>query len=698
MSEDHEPIIDAMLEEVLGGKQPPDLTQQILDAYHADGNGAGSSDIAPATPVVQIKPRRATAKKRSRPRNWNAWTSAAVMFVGVSLFGYWFVQSDREHDFSMSSPAETLRPDANNDQPSINSGLSRNKVIVESGTTADSNVASDQIASTSTADNNTTTDPVAPASVGEVETEVPVPPQFVRATDLQTPQSDNRIVTFVNRRLKDSWDQASFPPAPATSDAIWLRRTSSFLIGRSPTPVEMQQFARNRDRQAAVERFLQSGDFATHWSSVLSGILLSGGNTNAVDSEALSDWLAQSLREDKPYDRIAFELMTASGSAQRDASSFNAAVNFLLAHQRVANNDRRGRDPSQKIAAVNKLGQVFLGKQLQCAQCHDHPADSISQQQYFELAAFLTQMQRIGGANASAQLVDVDYKGTDGDLDDADLFFEREDGNGVSVYPRYLDGTSLSTASGRISQVNRRAELANFIIQSDEFADATVNRLWDLAFGAGFTSPVDDMGQHNAPSHPELLQELSDEFRNSRFSLKSALTWITLSAAFDRQERSLNQFAERAHNFSSFANQDIDTAFPAINRSLNQLATRFIENGKIGGVGQEINAQLGSDGKAPKFNPQKLKREELRIAAMLGEELLRTSEGSFLAELASNDKLIDQQRIGHLFLATVGRPPTRPELTQAMKMFQGSSVAAREHALKQVGWVLLNSREYRTHH
>ena len=83
---------------------------------------------------------------------------------------------------------------------------------------------------------------------------------------------------------------------------------------------------------------------------------------------------------------------------------------------------------------------------------------------------------------------------------------------------------------------------------------------------------------------------------------------------------------------------------------------------------------------------------------MLGEELLRTSEGSFLAELASNDKLIDQQRIGHLFLATVGRPPTRPELTQAMKMFQGSSVAAREHALKQVGWVLLNSREYRTHH
>lgn len=704
MNEDHEPIIDALLEEVLGSTQPPDLTRQILDAYHADGPTAADAfaaeDTAPAAmPTVHIKPRRVASTVRTDSRYWNTWASAAVVFIGASLFGYWFFESEADHISKMGPPPQTLRPDASQ-QLTADSGITPPSATVESGTSLDSTDAADQIAAASSNIDATPSPAIDASPAGEIETEMAIEPRFIRNIELRIPQSENKIVAFVNRQLKDSWDQASITPAPAASDAVWLRRASSFLVGRSPTQTETQQFARNRDRQAAIEGFLNSGDFATHWSNVLSGILLSGGSTNAVDSAALSDWLAQSLDNDKPYDQIAFELITASGSAQPGSNEFNAAVNFLLAHQRVANNDFHGNDPSQKIAAVNKLGQVFLGKQMQCAQCHDHPSNAVSQQQYFEFAAFLTQMQQITPASAegSAELVDVDYLGTDGDPDDADLFFVHANGKGVSVYPRYLDGTSLSTLSGRISKVNRRAELANRIIQSNEFALATVNRLWDLAFGTGFTSPVDDMGPHNPPSHPELLRQLSEEFRNSQFSLKSALKWITLSTAFDRQERSVNQLAGRPHNFSSFASQDIDTAFPAINRSLSQLATRANDNGTFGGVGQEINAQLGSDDSS-KADPQKLAREERRIAAMLGERLLQTTEGSLLAELARNEKLSDQQRVRHLFLATVGRPPTRAELTQSMKMFeQSQTMASRQHALKQVGWVLLNSLEYRTHH
>lgn len=146
----------------------------------------------------------------------------------------------------------------------------------------------------------------------------------------------------------------------------------------------------------------------------------------------------------------------------------------------------------------------------------------------------------------SIELVDEDFAGEGGDPNEAELYYDLRNGLKKVAYPVFVDGTEISksgylpgaTADGKAYGVNRRRELAQLIKASPMMPKAIVNRIWSHFLGYGFTKPVDDLGEHNAPSHPELLDGLAAELREQSFNLKELVRWITLSKPYSLSSRS----------------------------------------------------------------------------------------------------------------------------------------------------------------
>ena len=169
------------------------------------------------------------------------------------------------------------------------------------------------------------------------------------------------------------------------------------------------------------------------------------------------------------------------------------------------------------MQATAKTAQIFLGLQVQCTQCHNHPFNDWKQNQFWELNAFFRQMRAVvqrphGSGNRetiNVQLVNQNFSGEDNRPDEAEIFFELRNGKMEVAYPVFVDGTQLkqerllerSRSPQRAGQADRRLEY---------MGKAIVNRMWAHFLGYGFTKPVDDLGPHNPPTHPELLDRLGN--------------------------------------------------------------------------------------------------------------------------------------------------------------------------------------------
>ena len=612
--------------------------------------------------------------------------SAAVVLIAAGMFGIWAWQQNQAFNQANQSPAPTKTtpksiPDApkvvRSDDPFEGQGETTITHIPEwaSPTKLTDRMKAQALAKAKAeaeaeVAGQLTTDP----SVPQYET-----PAFERLAQLDRKPSDNRVLANINRSLREGWSAAKLTPTDSVGDATWFRRVSDTLLGRLPTDAEKKAFADSRDREATLELLLASDKFSQHWASRFADVLV-GKNASNVNRDDLEAYLANSLRSDKPYDQLAFELITAQGTTNSDAEDYNPAVNFLLAYQ---------DNTAGKVSATEKVCQVFLGKQMQCSRCHDHPSDKVAQQQYWELAAYFTQMQ----STSSDALFNKDYSGSNNALDDADLFYETASKVGKVAYPRFLDGTELETKSGRVEDVNRRVELANAIVQSREFAEATINRLWSQVFRASFTYPVDDMGTHNKPSQDELLTGLASDFINSEFNIRSAMKWMLMSSAFDRKMRlNSDPLAMRTDAFSSFARQ-IPVSYPAIDNALARMAKARAANSAFDPT--QLLANMGNDGS--KLTDEQKSAELRRIASkVLRERMLSsTKRDGLLLNLTEDRKLTDDQLLEHLFYYIVGRAPSQAELRSGRMLLQSRS---KLKALQEIGWILLNSDEYKSQH
>jgi hypothetical protein len=166
-----------------------------------------------------------------------------------------------------------------------------------------------------------------------------------------------------------------------------------------------------------------------------------------------------------------------------------------------------------------------------CTSCHDNPADGLKLGEFWQLNAFFRQMKvERNPTSHQAVLSDGDFAGASGAAKDAELFYRLPDGRLGMAYPEF-NGQAISH-SGLVSDVHRRRELAKLVVASDDFHVATVNRIWSWLLGYGFSQPVDDLGPHNPPSHPDLLERLAGELAAHDSNTKGLIRWIVLSEPF----------------------------------------------------------------------------------------------------------------------------------------------------------------------
>jgi hypothetical protein len=297
--------------------------------------------------------------------------------------------------------------------------------------------------------------------------------------------------TSVDALLAEKWEEMSLRPAPLCDDAEFLRRASLDLIGRVPKVDELKKFIAKPDRATKIEELLASPEFPRFWSEVWTAML--NGYASVFDSQrdALRFWLEKKFQENAPFDRIASELVSASG-----LSSTEASVNFIL-HNSV--------EPEIKVS------RTFLGIRLDCARCHDHPFDRWTQKDYEDMARFFTLLQKENVAAGSTRV-----------RDNPDL--------AKGPKPRFLTGAQPVTSRWR-------EDLAYFITTSKPFARAFANRIWYHFMGRGIVDPPDDFSLKNRPSVPKLLEHLADEAAARKFDVRAMIRLVCSSDAYRRSSR-----------------------------------------------------------------------------------------------------------------------------------------------------------------
>ncbi|MEX0586840.1 MAG: DUF1553 domain-containing protein, partial [Pirellulales bacterium] len=419
--------------------------------------------------------------------------------------------------------------------------------------------------------------------------------------------------------------------------------------------------------------------------------------------DGMQKYLRDSLFRNKPYDRMVHELVAATGDTAPGSEQFNGAANFLA--------NKLEEDGAQATA---KTAQIFLGLQIQCTQCHNHPFNDWKQNRYWELNAFFRQTRAlrtfVRGTDRvqNVQLANEDFEGEGGNAEEAEIYYELRNGLMKVAYPVFVDGTEISK-SGFQDICNRREELAKLIVKSEWMPKAMMNRLWGHFLGYGFTKPVDDLGPHNTASHPELLEYLAQEFAKHSFDVKQAMRWIALSEAYALSSRT--ESGNRADDpllgekpkFSHFylrqmrAEELYDSLIIATTADKTRGDYEKQEAARREWLRQFIIAFGTDEGdETTTFNgtiPQAL----MMMNGELVNQAVNCEKGSFLHTVATNSNLNASAKINYLFLAALARRPTATEVGVANKLLsarEGNTAAA----LQDIWWAVLNSNEFIFNH
>ncbi|MCH2211240.1 MAG: DUF1549 and DUF1553 domain-containing protein [Fuerstiella sp.] len=330
--------------------------------------------------------------------------------------------------------------------------------------------------------------------------------------------SDEDIIAAINQQISQTLRENGIPPSPRAPAEEWARRAWLTVAGRIPSVDEIRSTpagTESESRRVIMDRLLHSPERSRRLAEVWTGLLVGRSGHQRINRSALMEYLYDAFLENRPWITVVGQLISAEGS-----SDDNGATNFLLAHL-----------DNQATPATAVTARLFLGEQLQCVQCHNHPfAQQVQQQDYWALNAFFQNAEAtlddVGRSTSSRQ--DQTFRLADRRVAGM-TFYETRNGRQEAVVPAY-DGRKIPAESS----VHRRVVLAEYLATDSQLrvARAMINRMWAEFFGFGFTSRVDDMGPHAAVSHPQLLGLLSDAFVASGYDLQRLQRWIALSDAW----------------------------------------------------------------------------------------------------------------------------------------------------------------------
>jgi hypothetical protein len=483
----------------------------------------------------------------------------------------------------------------------------------------------------------------------------------------------NYIDPLVQKKL----DKLHIVASDVCTDEVFIRRVSLDLIGLVPTPAEREKFLASTDpkkREKLVDALLERNDFRDMWVMKWAE-LLQVRTANGISSKGLKlydGWLREKIRGGATVDRVLEEVLPAIGGTFE-----NPAANYYQTET----------DPN--LLAEN-IAQVFLGTRIQCAQCHNHPFDRWTMDDYYGFAAFFAQ---VGFKNAAdPRELTVFNAGEGGVKHPVD---ERD------VVPQFLGAHRPTITPGE----DRRVALAKWIASKENtaFSRNLANIVWAQFFGRGIVDPVDDVRISNPPSNPELLEELGRRLVGYRYDVKKLARDIVLSRTY---QLSTAQNSSNALDDRNFARQTVrrmraEVLLDCVNR-ITEVEERH-PGVPAGGRAIEIpdavtrNYFLTTFGRSTRRTACAC---EVKTNPTLSQALHLLNGETTNAKIAEGrvvEKLLAKGLSGpavaeELYLRTLGRKPTPSETARISAKLKASPDV--KESLEDLFWALLNTNEF----
>ena len=499
------------------------------------------------------------------------------------------------------------------------------------------------------------------------------------------PAPVNRIDKHVFAKLQ----KLGLPPSGLCDDGTFLRRVTVDIAGRLPTLEESKTFLEEDSpdkRSRLIDTLLDGGGYADYFAGKWAAILRNQrrNDRHMPDTYAFHEWIRQSLQANRPYDEFVREILTATGEIRH-----NPPVAW---YRNVGGEKERMQD----------MAQVFLGVRLQCAQCHHHPYEKWSQDDYYGLAAFFTTLEhkrpRPGQDILVHQSKPAKSKNPTSEQD---------------LGPKLPGAEPLEYSP----EEDPRHALADWVVDpaNPYFARMIANRYWKHFFGRGLVDPEDDMRVTNPATHPSLLAALEAHVVESRFDLKALVRLICNSRTYQLSSVPNEHNHEDRQNYARFYPRRMQAEVLA--DAINQLT-----NGTDSFRGQPSGTQavqLPDDQFAREFHflsifgrPNMASACEcertttfslaqaIQLVNSTETRTKLTSDKGRPALLLRDRSRSDQDRVDELFLRAYSRVPTAEDVSIAMEHLSKGKAdrAAAQQVYEDLVWSLLNSREFIFNH
>jgi hypothetical protein len=470
------------------------------------------------------------------------------------------------------------------------------------------------------------------------------------------------IDDHIEKRLKGE----KIPTSPRSDDAEFHRRAYLDIHGVIPTVEQARAFLESSapDRRARlIDELLGNPRYAAHFADLWHNHLYPANANNRIKPELLVRWLEKGFQT-KTWDRLVHDLMTATGSQDE-----NGAVTYML----------KGRFTLSVTEMTDLTSRSFLGVRLNCAQCHNHPFAAWKQSDYWGMAAFFTQIQRLKPVVAFTTITEsnVDPR----KLPESALLRE----------PKFLGGAALKAAP----EQSLRKALADWMVSKDNpfFARAMVNRMWGHFLGRGLVHPVDDMHDGNAPSHPELLDELTEQFKANGFDLKYLCRAICLSETYQRTSKPVAGHAKDDKLFSRMLIKVLtpEQLFDSLVVATGMPGNRSPQGKPINNPRAEFVSYFRSEEESDPTIYSRGIPQALRL--MNSGQFLGPRSEVFVAKQIVELGSTPAQAVDRIYLRVLSRRPSAEESKRMLKYLQQPG-AERQQLYAEIVWALINSSEF----
>jgi hypothetical protein len=489
---------------------------------------------------------------------------------------------------------------------------------------------------------------------------------------------------YIDKLVFNKLKKLRIVPSGICSDDVFMRRAYLDIAGIVPTTQEYKRFTDNKDpkkRDKLVDELLGRKEFSEIWVMKWAELLQIRSDNNQRMSYKSTllyfNWLQDKIANNVPFDKMVQELLGASGG-----TFTNPATNYYQIE-------------TNTLKTAENVAQVFMGMRIQCAQCHNHPFDRWTMDDYYSFSAFFSQVGRKKAEDPREQII---YNRGGGDV-------KHPVGNRVMT-PKFLGG-AVPNVAGK----DRRQILANWLASKENpyFARNLANIVWGHFYGQGIIEPVDDVRVSNPPSNPELLDELAKKFTEYNYDFKKIVRDICTSRTYQLSTQANATNESDTRNFTKGPIRRVRAEV-----LLDVISQITDTRNKFKGLPLGARAVQIADGNVSTYFLQAFGRAsretvcscEVKMEPNLSQALhllngntvnSRITQGAVVKKMLDAKKT-PQQIIEQLYITALTRKPTSQEMEKLLAEIKTEDAKLMQQNLEDVFWALMNSKEFIFNH